>query len=230
MLHRKQLRIEPAMLDIGDYVLSPEICVERKSLLDLIGSITSGRLFTQLTQMARHYPRPMLLIEFEEGKPFALRGLHVKTYQIKELMEKLMLTILHFPKVAIIWSPTPLDTALIFSSLKENWDDPSIRDALEHEAGSTDLQKQYNSQQVDLLLTLPGIDTKNVHRLLNNFNNFAEICTKTESELTRILHSEQNGKKVFKFLHHSHKNACFEQKRKQKVGAYQQYKNAKHKK
>jgi DNA excision repair protein ERCC-4 len=37
MIHRKQLRIEPAMLTIGDYVLSPEICVERKSLLDLIG-------------------------------------------------------------------------------------------------------------------------------------------------------------------------------------------------
>ena len=107
MLHRKELRIEPAMLDIGDYVLSPEICVERKSLLDLIGSITSGRLFTQLTQMTRHYTRPMLLIEFEEGKPFALRGIHVKTYQIKDLMEKLMLTILHFPKTRILWSPTP---------------------------------------------------------------------------------------------------------------------------
>ena len=29
MLHRKQLRIEPAMLEIGDYILTPEIAVER---------------------------------------------------------------------------------------------------------------------------------------------------------------------------------------------------------
>ena len=111
--------------------------VIRKSLLDLIGSISSGRLYTQLTQMSRHYSRPYLLIEFEEGKPFALRGIHVKTYQIKELMEKLMLTILHFPKVKILWSPSPLDTALIFSNLKENSDDPLIEDALAHEAGSS---------------------------------------------------------------------------------------------
>ena len=86
--------------------------------------------------MSRHYSRPYLLIEFEEGKPFALRGIHVKTYQIKELMEKLMLTILHFPKVRLLWSPSPLDTALMFSALKENSDDPLIEDALAHEAGS----------------------------------------------------------------------------------------------
>ena len=29
---------------VGDYVLSPEMCVERKSISDLIGSINSGRL------------------------------------------------------------------------------------------------------------------------------------------------------------------------------------------
>ena len=81
--------------------------------------------------MCRHYTQPMLLIEFEEGKPFALRGIHVKTYQIRELMEKLMLYILHFPKVGIIWSATPLDTALTFAALKEFSDDPSIEEALD---------------------------------------------------------------------------------------------------
>ena len=29
---------------VGDYVLTPDVCVERKSLNDLIGSLNSGRL------------------------------------------------------------------------------------------------------------------------------------------------------------------------------------------
>lgn len=29
---------------VGDYILTPDICVERKSISDLIGSLNSGRL------------------------------------------------------------------------------------------------------------------------------------------------------------------------------------------
>ena len=29
---------------VGDYILTPDVCVERKSLSDLIGSLNSGRL------------------------------------------------------------------------------------------------------------------------------------------------------------------------------------------
>lgn len=35
------------MIAVGDYVLTPEICVERKSLFDLFQSMPSGRLYNQ---------------------------------------------------------------------------------------------------------------------------------------------------------------------------------------
>lgn len=38
----------PLVIAVGDYVLTPEICVERKSLSDLFQSMTSGRLFSQV--------------------------------------------------------------------------------------------------------------------------------------------------------------------------------------
>lgn len=44
LLHQRDMIIEAATLEVGDYVLTPDICVERKSILDLIGSFTSGRL------------------------------------------------------------------------------------------------------------------------------------------------------------------------------------------
>ncbi|CAH8609198.1 unnamed protein product [Heterobilharzia americana] len=64
LLHRKGLKVEPMTLSIADYILAPHLCVERKSVSDLIGSLNSGRLFLQATAMSRHYASPVLLIEF----------------------------------------------------------------------------------------------------------------------------------------------------------------------
>ena len=58
---------------MGDYILAPEMCVERKSLPDLRQSLVSGRLYQQATAMCAHYELPILLIEFERDKAFALQ-------------------------------------------------------------------------------------------------------------------------------------------------------------
>ena len=133
MIYRNNFKIEPAMLTIGDYVLSKDIAVERKSLTDLIGSLRNGRLYTQLCSMKRHYLKPVLLIEFEAGKPFALKALRVKTDQIRLLMQKLVVTILHFPSVRILWAPSSTDTAIMFGELK-NYDDSGQPDLEEAQA------------------------------------------------------------------------------------------------
>jgi DNA excision repair protein ERCC-4 len=55
-------------LQVGDYVLSPEIVVERKALPDLFASLGSGRLYHQAESMVKAYKTPMLLIEFDGDK------------------------------------------------------------------------------------------------------------------------------------------------------------------
>ncbi|EEB87372.1 hypothetical protein MPER_15289, partial [Moniliophthora perniciosa FA553] len=72
LLHASNLLVIPATLTVGDYILTPEICVERKSLSDLVSSFNSGRLYTQCELMSAHYKNPVLLIEFEEDKSFSL--------------------------------------------------------------------------------------------------------------------------------------------------------------
>lgn len=61
-------------LQVGDYILSPEMCVERKSISDLKGSFISGRLYHQAEAMSRNYRTPILLIEFERDKAFVLHS------------------------------------------------------------------------------------------------------------------------------------------------------------
>ncbi len=72
LIWKRGIDIEPVTLEVGDYILTPEICIERKSVSDLIGSLNNGRLYQQALQMTRFYKKPMLLIEFDPKQTFHL--------------------------------------------------------------------------------------------------------------------------------------------------------------
>jgi len=55
--------IDFAQLKVGDYIVSPETAIERKTIRDLINSIYDGRLFVQCSELAQHYSKPMVIIE-----------------------------------------------------------------------------------------------------------------------------------------------------------------------
>merc|ERR1711972_602697 len=134
---------EPVTLEVGDYILSPEICVERKSISDLIGSLNSGRLYNQATSMARFYAKPMLLIEFDTNKPFSLQGKYYmsRDVQSSDLIARLQLLTLHFPKLRILWSPGPHATAELVEELKKGREEP---DASKAATIGVDIIDEYN--------------------------------------------------------------------------------------
>ena len=74
ILHQSGFKLMPATIEVGDYVLSPDVCVERKSVADLHHSLANGRLYNQAEAMLRYYRRPALLIEFDDGRPFSLQS------------------------------------------------------------------------------------------------------------------------------------------------------------
>lgn len=48
ILHGSGLQLVPTTLTVADYVLTPDICVERKSIPDLVSSFNNGRLCMHL--------------------------------------------------------------------------------------------------------------------------------------------------------------------------------------
>ncbi len=66
LLHASKMIIVPATLTVGDYILTPEICVERKSIPDLVSSFNSGRLYDDFSpselQQLRSHPTDMLSV------------------------------------------------------------------------------------------------------------------------------------------------------------------------
>ncbi|KAI9923079.1 hypothetical protein PsorP6_000256 [Peronosclerospora sorghi] len=215
MLHKEGLFLLPVTLEIGDYVLSSEICVERKSVSDLFGSLNSGRLFNQAESMRRFYKTPVLLIEFSQGKAFSLQDESELTPEINatNIVSKLTLLILHFPSLRILWSRSPHATVDLFKIVKKYQDEPDMDTAAalgngllrddsaaqtknrEGELGS----KYYNTNSIDVLKKLPGVTEHNSRKIAASVENLVELSRQSLDELTEML-GKINGKKLHTFF------------------------------
>ena len=91
-------------VQVADFVLTADICVERKAVPDLISSLDSGRLYTQAVAMCRDYKTPVLLIEFDPKKAFALQSVSDMGTEIRgsNVMSKLVILLLNFPKLRYV--------------------------------------------------------------------------------------------------------------------------------
>lgn len=198
LLHAQSIVIVPCMLTVGDYVLSPNICVERKSVSDLISSFRDGRLYTQAESMFQHYKSPMLLIEFDQNKSFTLEPFadlsgnfnSVNPNNVSsDLQSKLVLLTLAFPKLRIIWSSSPYQTAEIFESLKAQEDEPdpiaAVRAGLEKD--QTAEEQPFNQQPEEMLLHVPGITGKNLRNVTIDAENIKEVANMSVEELQPMV-------------------------------------------
>ena len=204
MLHRKGLIVRPTHLEIGDYILSPDIAIERKSLQDLFQSFASGRLFTQAEGMSKKFARPMLLIEWYQSQQFYLptegvagsqqmqqqQQQHAPKYtpvaSERDIHSKLVLLVSHFPRLSIIWSRSPAHTAEIFDTLKAGRPDPSPEyiaadTAIDHNPFADTSGKFALSSAMDFLLRVPGFSEKNVLKIMEKIAGDASSSSSSSS-------------------------------------------------
>lgn len=204
LLHRRGLHIVPATIEVGDYIITPDVCVERKSISDLVSSLISGRLHTQTENMVRHYRIPVLLIEFDQHKPFNLqRGLYVSSdVSGQQLMSRLQLLTLHFPQLRLMWCPSPLASAQLLHQLKQNAAEPSLEQAraITTDADSTFLEERFHPQIRNFVSKLPGVNAKNLFVILNRINTLADLPKLSKAELCSLM-SAQDGERLYEALH-----------------------------
>ncbi|CAO1415638.1 unnamed protein product [Diamesa tonsa] len=214
LIHKRGIEVVPLTITIGDYILSPEICVERKSISDLIGSLNSGRLYNQCIQMARFYSKPILLIEFDQNRPFHLQGHFMLSTDSNsmnsDIVQKLQLLTIHFPKLRIVWSPSPYATAQLFEELKLNKPEPDSTVAIQ--LGSEDptmefdaITDKYNANIHDFLLKLPGINSKNINTIMRKGKSLKELLKLNVTELIELLGNTKDAKQLWEIFHNSHK-------------------------
>ena len=213
LLHGRSMIIVPCMLTVGDYILSPSICVERKSIKDLISSFKDGRLYNQAETMLRHYKSPMLLIEFDQNKSFTLEPFADLSGSLtsisssntsSDLQSKLVLLTLAFPKLRIIWSSSPYQTAEIFETLKtqEVEPDPVQAALIGLEAGQEAADQSFNREPQDMLRIVPGVTGKNITNLILEMGSLKDVANATVEELELIV-GKESGRQIYSFFNKS---------------------------
>ncbi|KAI1392289.1 DNA repair protein [Hypoxylon trugodes] len=201
LLHGRNMIVIPCMLTVGDYVLSPNICIERKSISDLISSFKDGRLYTQAETMFQHYKNPVLLIEFDQNKSFTLEPFADLSGNLKsvnpnevpsDLQSKIVLLTLAFPKLRIIWSSSPYQTAEIFEGLKTQQEEPdpvvAVRAGLDKDMKAED--QVFNQEPHEMLGVVPGITPKNLKNLTLATENIREVANMSQEELEPLIGKE----------------------------------------
>ena len=58
-------------LIVGDYLISSDVVVERKTASDFINSIIDGRLFDQAGRLKDSYERPIIIVEGEFSRAYS---------------------------------------------------------------------------------------------------------------------------------------------------------------
>lgn len=97
-----------------------------------------------------------------------------------DIVQKLQLLTIQFPKLRLVWSPSPYATAQLFDELKlgKLEPNPSEAAALGSDENTKELDTisdRLNTNIYDFLLKLPGITARNVAKVMTKVKNLKEL-------------------------------------------------------
>lgn len=116
---------------------------------------------------------------------------------------RLQLLTIHFPKLRILWSPSPHATSELFEELKKGREEPDPAKAagVTIDAADEFNTEKYNPAIMDFLAKLPGVTTKNIFSLMNSAEDLSGLLSKSVEELTTVLGHSTNASELYEALH-----------------------------
>ena len=195
LLQKIGINVEVKTLPIGDYIVSHETVVERKSISDFISSIFDGRLFDQCNRLKEHFQFPIILLEGNVDEIETITENPLVFYGA-------LSTIAVEFKIPIIQTPNASHTAKLLVALSSRKD--SIKGPLLKKIRkSNDIQKQ----QLSVLCSLPGVGEKTAIRLLEKFGSPLKVLSASTKDLSKISGlGESRAKKIKKMLERKSKH------------------------
>lgn len=194
-------------LIVGDYLISSDVVVERKSASDFINSIIDGRLFDQAGRLKDSYERPIIIVEGELGRAMK----YVQLRSENAIWGALASMVLDF-KIPVITTESYLESAKLIAALvrREHAEKkPTKRFVVK---GKHKLETMEEKQQA-VLQSLPGIGPTLAERLIRHFKTLRAIFNASPSQL-RIVSgmNELKAKELYElFNYESKKGGEFKQ-------------------
>ncbi|ELA42845.1 uncharacterized protein VICG_00160 [Vittaforma corneae ATCC 50505] len=187
-LYRAGNEINIKVLEIGDYLLGTTKCIERKSIEDFLGSLNSGRLYQQAQRLTHAYTNPILLLEFNEGKPVLGDFDDVENFR-NSYIARFCLFLYNFPSFQVIWSNSHTNTVRIIRDMQK-------RDEAEQKSAD-----EYDPELIETLLCIPGINSFSLNRVCKEFRNLYDLSASKMERLEKVLDSI-SATKVYNFFRH----------------------------
>ena len=181
--------VEIKTLPVGDYIVSHETIVERKSINDLMSSIFDGRLFDQCNRLKEHFQFPIIVVE---GNVDEIESISENPLVFYGALSTVAIDF----KIPIIPTPSASHTAKLLVSLASR-KNASKGPLLKKIKKSNDIQKQ----QLLVLSSLPGVGEKTAIRMLKKFGTPLKVLSASTIDLAKIPGlGESRAKKIKKML------------------------------
>jgi len=173
-LGRLGVQMEFKSLNVGDYLVSEEIAIERKTLEDFAGSILDRRLFDQARALKEAYPRPLLLLE---GRGPLRSGIS------QEALRGALTSIIMDFGLPILWVSDAAEGALFLITLcrreqRGGTRELSLKDR--RRALTPDGEREY------VVASLPFVEAKMAKRLLLRFRSVQGVFCASEKDLMEV--------------------------------------------
>jgi len=171
-LKKMDARINEMSLEIGDFICSKNIAIERKSHSDFISSIIDGRIFVQIKNLKENFKKAIIIIEGSSNR-------EINDNVLKAALARLVVD----NGVSLINTKNSNETAkmIYWISKKEQVEN---KQDVSFKVGKK--SKEKNVLQEQIISGLPGVSNVISQRLLEHFGSVENVITADEMELEKV--------------------------------------------
>jgi len=167
--------VKSETLEVGDFVLSDRVVVERKEVDDFASSIIDGRLFEQAAKLNESYAKPVMVVEGERltgsgrVRPEAMMGAYA--------------SILVDYGIPIVWTREPSETAQLMLAVARR---EQVQERRSPRIMTAPKPSTIEEQQEFIVSSLPNIDNTRAKKLLSEFQTVERLFSASKEELMSV--------------------------------------------
>ena len=160
-------------LQMGDFVCSEDVCVERKTYSDFASSITDGRIFSQAKLLSENFKRPVLVIEGNT------QNSKISENSLRATIASLIVDF----GISILSTKNPLDTAKMIYWIAKR-EQTELKKPVAVKFGKK--PKEMKRLKEEILASFPGVSTVLSKRILEKFENIENFVKSSENEIVKV--------------------------------------------
>ncbi len=172
----KNVVVKLERLESADYVLSPRVGAEFKTVEDFAQSIIDGRLLTQLKELKHNFERPLIIVEGPRDL-YGARNIHANA------IRGMLITITVRYGIPILFTNNPKETAALLYAVAQKEQEETGSAFTLH---ATKKPLSLTEQQEYIISALPGVGSTLAKPLLRQFGSVKNVVNATLYELQQV--------------------------------------------